>query len=55
VEIRLLGMDRKESLQEGIPMGLFDRLLLASWVYSYAALLVIFGILKRFEAGRRSS
>lgn len=46
----------EELQREGAPpRSLLDRLLLASWVYAYAALLVIFGILKRVESGGRSA
>lgn len=33
----------------GVPMRLLDKMLLALWVWMYAVLLYVFGMIKRFE------
>lgn len=50
-----LAMEEPGHLQarELVELRLIDRLLLASWVYSFAVLLWVFRVIKRMETPRR--
>jgi len=44
----------REALSKGLFGRLLDKILLASWVFSYALILRVFRVLKSFENGMRS-